>query len=148
MGLPQLAEEPVARRAPTLGAVETGYVVARRRPLSELPIEKQEQVRKAYEDTFFCSEDGLELFGIYTDLGMAEAEKTRHPGGFVMSLPVNGSLPDALGRYGLQIHSEARERYEASSPTAVCEHAIDRGEIEKLNSGWKAHVKDLESQLQ
>lgn len=132
------------RRLPTLAAVEVGFLVGRRRPIDELSPEKQEQIRKAYEDTAFCSDTCLEMFGFYTDLKAAEEQASLHPGGFVLSLPVNGSLPDELGRYGIQLsNSPNGKKLAETSPGLLCDHALDRNELEKLHSGMKQHVETL-----
>jgi len=133
------------RRIPSLAAVEVGYLVGRRRPIDDLPPEKQAQIRKAYEDTDFCSETCLELFGFYTDLSAAQEQAARHPGGLVMSLPVNGSLPDELGRYGVQYSNSTNgKRLEETSPGLVHTDGINREELEAANRALRAHVKDLQ----
>src|SRR5205814_716667 len=120
-------------RIPALAAVEVGFLVGRRRPIDELSAEKQAQIRKAYDDTDFCSETCLELFGFFTDLKAAEEAASRYSGGLVMSLPVNGCLPDDLGRYGLQLsNSPNGKRLEETSPGLIQTNGIDRQAAEKL----------------
>lgn len=132
------------RRLPALAAVEVGYLVGRRRPIDDLPPEKQRQIRQAYEDTAFCSDTCLEMFGFFTDLRSAEEQAARYPGGLVISLPVNGVLPDELGRYGIQLsNSPNGKRLAETSPGLLCEHALDRGELERLHSEMKHHVEGL-----
>ena len=133
------------RRIPSLAAVEVGYLVGRRRPLDDLPPEKREQIRQAYEDTAFCSDTCLELFGFYTDLSVAQEQAARYPGGLVMSLPVNGCLPDELGRYGVQYSNSANgRRLEETSPALVHTNGIDREELERVNRGLKVHLQELQ----
>lgn len=132
------------RRLPALAAVEVGFLVGRRRPIDDLPPEKQEQIRQAYEETDFCSDTCLEMFGFYTDLKAAEEQASLYPGGFVMSLPVNGSLPDELGRYGIQLsNSPNGRRLAETSPGLLPATQAERRELEKLHSGFKRHVEAL-----
>lgn len=135
------------RRIPALAAVEVGFLVGRRKPISELPPEKQAQIRKAYEDTYFCSDTCLELFGFFTDLEAAEEQAARHPGGFVMSLPVNGCRPDELGRYGTQLfpNSDNRRWYEETSPNLVHTTGADREELEAAHRAAKRLTEELQS---
>lgn len=132
------------RRAPPLAAVEVGYLVGRRRPIDDLSPEKQAQIRQAYEDTAFCPDTCLELFGFYTDLEAATEAKNRYPGGLVLSLPVNACLPDELGRYGIQLsNSPNGKRLEETSPGLVQTDSFSRAEAEGLNRELKAHVRKL-----
>lgn len=140
----QSAPVHAERRLPALAVVEVGYLVGRRKPISDLPPEKQEQIRKAYDDTDFCSDTCLEMFGFYTDLGAAEEQAARFPGGLVMSLPVNGCLPDDLGRYGIQLsNSPNGSRLASTSPGLLSANEVDRCELEKINHDLKQHVKRL-----
>lgn len=133
------------RRLPSLAAVEIGYLVGRRKPLSELPLDKQAQIRQAYDETDFCSDTCLELFGFFTDLEAAEEQAARYPGGLVMSLPVNGCLPDELGRYGIQLsNSPNGGRLAETSPGLMYAGGINRDELERLSSGMKSHVEELQ----
>lgn len=134
------------RRAPALAVVESGYIVGRRWPLSELPPEKQQAVRDAYDATGWSSDAGVEFLGFYTDFDTAVSEAAKYPGGFYQSLPVNASLPLEHKRYGVHgfPNSEACDWYEQTSPDAICEHAIDRSELERLHSGLTHHVKELQ----
>jgi len=132
------------RRAPPLAAVEEGFLVGRRRPITDLPPEKQAQIRQAYEDTAFCPDTGLEFFGFYTDLQAAEKAAARYPGGLVMSLPVNGCLPDELGRYGIQLsNSPNGKRLEETSPGLLQTDSLSRAEVKELSRELKAHVRGL-----
>jgi len=133
------------RRLPTLAAVEIGYLVGRRRPIDDLSLEKQAQIRQAYADTDFCPDACLELFGFYTELSAATEAAAQYPAGLVLSLPVNGCLPDELGRYGIQLsNSPNGHRLAESSPGLICDHALDRGALEHLRSGMKQHVEELQ----
>jgi hypothetical protein len=132
------------RRVPTLAAVEVGFLVGRRRPIDELSPEKQAQIRKAYDDTHFCSETCLELFGFFTDLEAAEEAAGRYPGGLVLSLPVNACRPDELGRYGIQLSNSPNGKHlEETSPGLMRTVAFDRREAEKLRTDLKGVVDDL-----
>lgn len=134
------------RRLPVLAAVEVGYLVGRRRPIDELPPEKQEQIRQAFADTHFCSDTCLEMFGFYTDLKAAEEQALLYPGGFVLSLPVNGSLPDELGRYGVQLsNSPNGRRLAETSPGLIPTNHTERRELEKLHAQAKDLTKELRS---
>lgn len=132
------------RRMPALAAVEVGFLVGRRRPISDLSAEKQAQIRKAYDDTDFCPDTCLELFGFYTELQAAREAASRYPGGLVMSLPVNGCLPNELGRYGIQLsNSPNGKRLEETSPGLMQTTRVNRQEAEQLNRDLKNHVKEL-----
>lgn len=133
------------RRLPALAAVEVGWLVGRRRPIDELPPEKQAQIRQAYEDTDLCSDTCLELFGFYTDRKAAEEQAAKYPAGLVMSLPVNGILPDELGRYGTQLsNSPNGQRLAETSPALMCDHLVNRDDLVKLHSGLVQHVEQLQ----
>lgn len=118
MGVPaRVLEEE--RSAPPLALVSTAYIVGYRRPLSDLPQDKQEQIRKAYADTDWASEYSIEIVGVYTSYTLAK-RAMRKPGHFLLSAPVNTSLPEANGRYGIQEHlSDNADWYEESSPGLV-----------------------------
>jgi hypothetical protein len=132
------------RRIPALAVVEVGFLVGRRRPIDELPAEKQKQIRQAYDDTDFCPDACLELFGFYTDLAAAQEAASRYPGGLVMSLPVNGCLPDELGRYGIQLsNSPNGKRLEETSPGLMKTNGLDREQAEKLSRDLKERVREL-----
>lgn len=135
------------RRAPSLAAVDEGYLVCRRWPLSELPPEKQEQIRKAYADTNWSSDTGIEWFGFYTDLALAEEEAAKYEGGFVQTLPVNASYGAEHRRAGVHIfpNSPVREWYEETSPGFSRSTGYDRNELERINRDLKAHTKELQS---
>jgi hypothetical protein len=134
------------RRAPPLAVVSEGYLVGRRRPLSELAPEQQEQIRKAYFDTAWASDYCLDLLGFYTDLGTAEEKAAQYESGFVLSLPVNAVRPDGLGRYGVQSHpnSPAQDDYLGTSPKMEKADRYDRDQLERLHSEVKQHVEELQ----
>lgn len=117
------------RILPSLALVEFCYVVGKRRLLSELSSEKQSQIRQAYAETDWCSDAGLELLGVYTDLDAAK-QKSSIEGHFYLQLPVNASLLEALGRYGIQDFptSSASDMYLSTSPgmELVPRHLVDQ----------------------
>jgi hypothetical protein len=108
-----------ARRVRPLAAVSQGYLVFRRHMLSEMTEEQQAKIREAYDGTGFVAEGcySLEIFGFYTDLGMAECE-ARLQGGSWLEVPVNCSLPDELGRHRPEGHpgSISDEWYQKTNP--------------------------------
>lgn len=132
------------RRIPALAVVEVGFLVGRRRLIDELSAEKQAQIRKAFDDTHFCSDSCLELFGFFTDLDAAEQAAARYPGGLVLSLPVNACRPDELGRYGIQLSNSPNGKHlEETSPGLMRTVAFDRHEAEKLKTDLRGVVEDL-----
>lgn len=97
-------------------AVKDAYVVCKRRPLSELPADKQRQIRQAYTDTDWSSDHSIEFVGIYTD--EVDAIKAASiPGGFIQQIPVNADLPDRPIQYGKHTFplSPTREMYDERS---------------------------------
>jgi len=135
------------RRAPVLAAVDEGYLVGRRWPLSELASEQQEQIRKAYADTGWSSDFAVEWFGFYTDLTLAQEEAAKYAGGFVQTLPVNASYGPEHRRAGLHLfpNSDAREWYEETSPGLCPLLGVDRNELERINCELRAHARELQS---
>lgn len=119
------------RRAPPLAAVGEGYLVGKRRPLSSLPAPKQEQIRKAYDDTQWASDHCLDLLGFFTDHATALNEAAKHEGGFVMKLPVNAPLSGELVRLQ-QSHpnSPAATWYEETNPGAEVLSRSDRDNLD------------------
>jgi hypothetical protein len=110
--------------------------------LSELPPDKQEQIRKAYADTNWSSDVGVEWFGFYTDLTLAEEEAAKYDGGFVQTLPVNTSYGPEHRRAGVHLfpNSSQRHWYEETSPGFSRTTGFDRNELERINRELKAHI--------
>lgn len=120
------------RRAPPLAAVEWGYLVGKRRPLSELPPEKQEQIRQAYEDTDWAVSNldtDVEFLGFTADEETARQKAASLEGGFWCKLPVGGWLPERPGRYTVQVHNAAEARYRETSPGL---ELVDRSHMKEL----------------
>lgn len=117
------------RSAPPLALVSMAYVVGYRRPLADLSPEKQEQIRKAYKDTEWASDYSIEIVGVYTSYTLAK-RALKKLGHFLISAPVNASLPEANGRYGVQEHtvSQATKWYQETSPGMV---HLPRAELAK-----------------
>lgn len=109
----EILREALVREIRKLGAL---YCVGKRLPISDLPPEKQQQVREAYKDTLWASDYGVDLLGICTSQGMAERICKEHgPNYFWTKLPVDSILPD-VAVFGEWAHvfpgSDAREMYE------------------------------------
>lgn len=108
-----LLRDVLVREIRALGAL---YVVGKRRPISELPLEKQEQVRAAYADTGWASDYCVEMQGIFTSQRLAEETCKAHgPNWFLTKLPIDSCLPDEVV-FGDWAHtfpgSDAQEMYE------------------------------------
>lgn len=108
----RLAENPLIR-------LDVAYLVGRRRPLTDLPLEQQQKIREAYAETNWCP-DAYECMGIFTS-PIAAMEAANQPGFFFLELPIDSMSPDALGRYGLQDHptSPASDWYRQTSGSGV-----------------------------
>lgn len=114
-----------------LAAVEVAWLVGKRRPITDLSSEKQEQVRRAYADTEWASDYCLDVIGIYTTMEAARAAADK-PGYFFVRLPVNAAYPDEPGRYGIQDFpaSDASNWYQQTSPGF---EQVERTEIERAH---------------
>jgi hypothetical protein len=108
-----LLRDVLVREIRALGAL---YVVGKRRPISELPEDKQMQVRAAYADTGWASDYCVEIQGVFTSLGLADqACKERGTNWFYTKVPIDSVLPDEVvfGEWAHQFPgSDATELYE------------------------------------
>jgi len=141
-----VAEALIKRRAPVLAAVDEGYLVYRRRPLSEMSDEQKLRICEAYNQTGFVAENcyTFEVFGFYTDLSTAiEEAESKH--GSWMEVTVNHSLPNELGRYkpGGNPGSPSDEFFQRTNPGLLQTNGVDRAEAERLNRDLKEHVREL-----
>jgi hypothetical protein len=108
-----LLREALVREIRALGAL---YVVGKRRPISELSPEKQEQVRQAYASTHWSSDYGVEIICVCTSKKLAdEICVSRGPNYFHTKVPVDSPLTDEVV-FGEWAHtfpgSDATEMYE------------------------------------
>ena len=108
-----LLRDVLIREIRALGAL---YVVGKRRPISELPEEKQAQIRAAYADTAWASDYCVEIQGVFTSLGLAkQACKERGSHWFYTKVPIDTVLPDEVvfGEWAHQFPgSDATDLYE------------------------------------
>lgn len=82
-----LLREVLIREVRALG---TMYAVGKRRPITELPPDKQEQIRSAYRDTLWASDYCVEMMGICTSEALAkQAVKDHGPNWFYAKLPID-----------------------------------------------------------
>lgn len=136
------------RRTLPLAAVEWGWLVGSRRPLSSLSPEKQEQIRQAYDDTEWAVSDtdqDVGFIGFYTNHEIALQIASGLPGGFLVKLPVNGALPLKPGRYTTQEHPNSNDarRYEETSPGLARVEHVDRQALEKVYAQGEEQVCKL-----
>lgn len=115
-----LLREVLIREVRALG---TMYAVGKRRPITELPPEKQQQVRDAYKDTLWASDYGVEMMGICTSRELAEQTVRDHgPSWFYVKLPIDAFLPDesVQGEWAVQFpESPAASMYENLSASTI-----------------------------
>ena len=115
-----LLREVLIREVRALG---TMYAVGKRRPITELPPEKQEQVRQVYKDTLWASDSGVEMMGICTSLALAEKTVRDHgPNWFYVKLPIDSFLPEETvqGEWAVRFpESDAAELYENLSASTI-----------------------------
>lgn len=108
-----LLRDVLVREVRALGAL---YVVGKRRPISELSEEKQQQIRAAYANTGWASDYCVEIQGVFTSQGLAEqACKERGPNWFYTKVPIDSVLPDEVifGEWAHQFPgSDATDLYE------------------------------------
>jgi hypothetical protein len=99
------------------------YAVGKRRPLTDLPPEKQEQVRAAYRDTLWASDFGVEMMGICTSLALAQETVRKHgPNWFYVKLPIDAFLPEETvqGEWAVQFpESDAADLYENLTASTI-----------------------------
>ena len=115
-----LLREVLIREVRALG---TMYAVGKRRPITELPPEKQEQIRAAYRDTLWASDHCVELMGICSTLELAEqAVRERGQNWFYVKLPIDSFLPEETvqGEWAVQFPaSDAADLYENLTASTV-----------------------------
>lgn len=140
-----LLREVLVREIRALGAL---YCVGKRRPISELPPEKQQQIREAYRDTSWSSDYGIELQGIYTSEALAEeACRDRGPNWFYTKLPIDSCLPDEIvfGEWAHQFPGSpaVREIHENLASATVAVRVSHLRAIEDEVERLKQQVNDL-----
>jgi len=108
-----LLRDVLVREIRALGAL---YVVGKRRPISELPEDKQIQIREAYANTGWASDYCVEMQGVFTSQRLAEDTcKSKGANWFYTRLPIDSCLPDEVvfGEWAHQFPgSDATELYE------------------------------------
>jgi hypothetical protein len=132
-----LLRDVLVREIRALGAL---YVVGKRKPITELPPEKQQQVRQAYEGTLWASDYGIEIICTCTSERLAnEICALRGPNYFVARTPIDSPLPDetTVGDYPCMFPgSDAKELYEnleaATLPMPVSQVRALEDEIRRL----------------
>lgn len=89
-----LLREVLVREIRGLGAL---YVVGKRRPITELEPEQQQQIREAYRDTGWASDHCVEMEGIFTSQQLAhDTCKAKGVNWFYTKLPIDSCLPDEV----------------------------------------------------
>jgi len=115
-----LLREVLIREVRALG---TMYAVGKRRPITELPPEKQEQIRAAYRDTLWASDHCVEMMGICTSRALAEQFVKEHgPSWFCCKLPIDSVLTEEAvqGEWAVRFpESEAAQMYENISASTI-----------------------------
>lgn len=135
-------ESDVLRQAVISGVRALGvmHAVGKRRPITDLPPEKQEQVRQAYADTLWASDFCVEMMGICTSLALAQrAVKEHGPNWFYVKLPIDTFLTEETvqGEWAVQFPaSEAAWLYEnlpaATMAMSVTQMRMLEEEAERL----------------
>lgn len=127
-------------------ALDVLYYVGKRKPLSELSPDKQEQIRAAYRDTNWSSDFGIEAQAVCTSKALAEKMCKEHgPHWFYHALPINSPLPDETVFFRAHVFpgSEAVEMYEnlagATKAVPVTYLRMLEEEVERLGQ----QVEDL-----
>jgi hypothetical protein len=104
-------------------ALGTMYAVGKRRPITELPPEKQEQIRAAYESTLWASDYCVEMMGICTSRALAEQFVKEHgPNWFCCKLPIDSVLTDEVvqGEWAVRFpESDAAQMYENINASTI-----------------------------
>lgn len=115
-----LLREVLIREVRALG---TMYAVGKRRPITDLPPEKQQQIRQAYADTLWASDHCVEMMGICTSLTLAQqACKRNGPNWFYVKLPIDSLLTDETvqGEWAVQFpESDAASLYENLTASTI-----------------------------
>lgn len=132
-------------------ALGTMWAVGKRRPITELPPGKQEQIRAAYADTLWASDYCVEMMGICTSEELAQ-EAVRRGGKhwFKVKLPIDTFLSDAVvqGEWAVKFpESDAAELYEnlqaAIVDIPVAHLRAMQDEIERLRQQVAAFTQAL-----
>lgn len=139
-----ILRDVLVREIRALGAL---YIVGKRKPISELPPEKQEQIRRAYADTLWASDYSVEIICGCTSQKIAEdIIATRGPNYFWVRTPIDAPLSDetTIGDFPCMFPgSDAKELYEdlesATVPVRVSYLRAVEGEIERL----RRQINDL-----
>lgn len=115
-----LLREVLIREVRALG---TMYAVGKRRPITDLPPEKQQQIRDAYADTLWASDFGVEMMGICTSRELAEQTVRDHgPNWFCVKLPIDSLLTEETvqGEWAVRFpESEAASMYENLTASTI-----------------------------
>lgn len=115
-----LLREVLIREVRALG---TMYAVGKRRPITDLPPEKQAQIRQAYADTLWASDYGVEMMGICTSRELAEQVVREHgPNWFCVKLPIDSLLTEETvqGEWAVRFpESEAAGMYENLTASTI-----------------------------
>jgi hypothetical protein len=116
----ELLREVLIREVRALG---TMYAVGKRRPITDLPPEKQQQIRDAYADTLWASDYCVEMMGICTSRALAE-QTVRERGGnwFCVKLPIDSVLTEdtVQGEWAVRFpESDAAVMYENLSASTI-----------------------------
>jgi hypothetical protein len=115
-----LLREVLIREVRALGVM---YAVGKRRPITELPAEKQEQIRAAYADTLWASDYCVEMMGICTSKALAEQTVKDHgPNWFCVKLPIDSTLTEETvqGEWAVRFpESDAASMYENLSASTI-----------------------------
>lgn len=129
--------EALIREVRALGNM---WAVGKRRPITELPPDKQEQIRVAYADTLWASDYCVEMMGVCTSEYLAQRAVER--GGkhwFKVKLPIDTFLPEEVvqGEYAVKFtQSDAADMYEnlqaAVVPVPVVQLRAMKDEIRRL----------------
>jgi hypothetical protein len=115
-----LLREVLIREVRALG---TMYAVGKRRPITELPPDKQQQIRDAYADTLWASDYCVEMMGICTSEALANKVVREHgPNWFCVKLPIDSLLTEQTvqGEWAVKFpESEAASLYENLTASTI-----------------------------
>lgn len=115
-----LLREVLIREVRALG---TMYAVGKRRPITELPPDKQRQIRDAYADTLWASDYCVEMMGICTSEVLAkQAVKDHGANWFYAKLPIDSFLTEETvqGEWAVQFpESEAASMYKNLTASTI-----------------------------
>lgn len=131
-------------------ALDVLYYVGKRRPISELTPEQQEQVRTAYKDTHWASDYGVEAQGIFITKELAEAAcRTHGPNWFYHALPINSCLPNETVFFRAHVFpgSDAKEMYENLAAATVAVRVSELRAIEDELQRLRAQVRSARETL-